>query len=586
MDKTISSMVGVIPSSSNTLIFATDEEQSSSSVPSSPSDRRPISVQPPGSRRMSSNAKASVYRHQRFNSIPKVAITSPPADQGTFEPSSYGSNSDTFDDDFALPQYPIPRAASPQISISSDASNKRSSFYAHQNSSNPVLGSGMPILAPPAAPFVSGDMRGSSPPSRSSSPVFTNSLPKQNPDSGPFNFQSTVAGGSPTVRKGNASQRRGHRYKHSSVSMNFFQEPPARAPLPIPESLPIPTFSECIQSMSREQRVQAAWCGLHFAVCYLVYNCDMPFTAIQSLAHLLFYDALGATLCVAVDVLSNFDVWKKSSIHHPFGLQRIEVLAGFAIAVTLIFMGGDIMSHALQDMIQSLYALPGEHTHIHSHGKEIHNHANSDVTDFHDSLGWFSMVVRIILGIVVTLVSAIGLDNHSRINVSLKRAVAAPIVNGRSQLSEVLSNPCHIMTLTFSFALLLFPLMGVSGYRFVDTLLTPLIAVSMCYVGWNLAKALGGMLVMSYPGEDHIEEIEQSIRRASPLVASVSNVSLWQVHHGLWLASMKIVMSGTDDDEQSLRQTAAQIVKSTMGEATDEATWQTTIDITRTTLYD
>jgi hypothetical protein len=41
--------------------------------------------------------------------------------------------------------------------------------------------------------------------------------------------------------------------------------------------------------------------------------------AMTAVSHLIFFDALGAILCVAVDVLSNFDVWKRSSIRHPFG---------------------------------------------------------------------------------------------------------------------------------------------------------------------------------------------------------------------------------------------------------------------------
>ena len=39
-----------------------------------------------------------------------------------------------------------------------------------------------------------------------------------------------------------------------------------------------------------------------------------------ALSHLILFDALGATLCVAVDVLGNFEVWKRPSIRHPFGL--------------------------------------------------------------------------------------------------------------------------------------------------------------------------------------------------------------------------------------------------------------------------
>ena len=38
--------------------------------------------------------------------------------------------------------------------------------------------------------------------------------------------------------------RKGHRYKHSSVSMNFFQEPEVKEPLNIIQSLPVPNFKD------------------------------------------------------------------------------------------------------------------------------------------------------------------------------------------------------------------------------------------------------------------------------------------------------------------------------------------------------
>jgi divalent metal cation (Fe/Co/Zn/Cd) transporter len=355
--------------------------------------------------------------------------------------------------------------------------------------------------------------------------------------------------------------------------MNFFQEPPPRAPLAIPASLPIPNFKEWRQSMSKDQKVRLAWCAGHFAVAVLVYNCDVPFTALSALAHLLLYDAMGATLCAAVEVVGNFDVWKQSSIHHPFGLERIEVLAGFALSVSLIFMGGDIMSHVVQDMVQSIYD-PGHHSH--EHGKPVHSHG-AGIVDVHDSLSWASLVFRVMLGVLATVVSAVGLDNHSRISRTMHRDESAI-----SWMPSILSNPSHFMTLTFSIAILLFPLLGASGYVFVDALLTPVIAGSMCYIGWLHAKGLAGMLVMSYPGTDHITEIDAEIHK-DPLVSSVSDISLWQVHHELWLASMKIVMTGTDTDERALRERASFIVREIMGE--DHLTrWETTIDITRTTL--
>jgi divalent metal cation (Fe/Co/Zn/Cd) transporter len=390
---------------------------------------------------------------------------------------------------------------------------------------------------------------------------------RMSPPKEPFNFQSTVLSNSPA----RASQRRGHRYKHSSVSMNFFQEPPIRAPLPIPASLPIPNARECYQGMSREQSIRLCWCVCHFLVALLVYNCDMPFTALSALAHLLIYDAMCATLCVMVDILGNFDVWKQSSLRHPFGLERVEVLVGFALSIALIFIGGDILSHAIQDMVQSIYSGTGEH--IHSHGRSIHHHSGP-VDDDHGAMHWASMVFRVALGLVATLVSAIGLGNHSRIGRTTRYDKMVI-----SSLPSIFSNPSHLMTVTFSCGVLIFPLLGPSGYRVVDSILTPLIAISMCYVGWMLAKALGGMLVMSYGGADFTDDIEREIRQ-DPLVLAVSSISLWQVHHELWLATMKIIMTGNDKDEKAIRERATKAVKQIMGDD-GSVRWETTIDIIR-----
>ena len=57
-------------------------------------------------------------------------------------------------------------------------------------------------------------------------------------------------------------------------------------------------------------------------------------SAMQALSHLIFYDSLGALICVCVEILGNFEVWGRSSVRHPFGLQRIEVIAGFALSVS------------------------------------------------------------------------------------------------------------------------------------------------------------------------------------------------------------------------------------------------------------
>uniref|UniRef100_A0A8H7NGU9 Uncharacterized protein n=1 Tax=Bionectria ochroleuca TaxID=29856 RepID=A0A8H7NGU9_BIOOC len=164
------------------------------------------------------------------------------------------------------------------------------------------------------------------------------------PGPNPFNFQTQVISTTPV--KSNIGQRRGHRYKHSSISTQhqIFQEPPPRPPPVLPASLPIPTLREAWKSMRKDQRLRLYWCLCHLAVAmYIFYKSEGSLAAV-ALSHLVFFDAGSAAVCVAVEVLGNFEVWRRSSIRHPFGLERAEVLTGFAMSVFLLF-GGLISCH-------------------------------------------------------------------------------------------------------------------------------------------------------------------------------------------------------------------------------------------------
>lgn len=399
-------------------------------------------------------------------------------------------------------------------------------------------------------------------------------------------------------------QRRGHKYRHSSVSVNFFREPPPRAPLAIPASLPVPTFGEWRQSLSFDQKVRLGWCLCHFAVAVVLFMSHSPFESYGALAHLLLFDAIGAGICAAVDALgSNFAVWKESSLHLPFGLGRLEVLAGYAMSVTLVFVGGDLISHVIQHMAQLVYSSDSS---SHDHG---HSHSDSSPSASSDAS---RLAFAVLLGMLATVVSAVVLDtssgsgsgsgsgssgNPSSPSLASRKTKSSsspasptltyygkpPGVGGRPRvLASILDNTLHLVTLVFSCLLLILPFLDLGSAAALDVLLTPLMALAMIYLGWNQAKSLSGMLVMGYFGSD-TDRIATLVRE-NPLVESVSRVSLWQVHHGLWLATMKIVMSGTDDDERAMRERAAKIIGQVASRAATVARWETTIDITRTTL--
>ncbi|KAL4956719.1 cation efflux family-domain-containing protein [Aspergillus filifer] len=352
----------------------------------------------------------------------------------------------------------------------------------------------------------------------------------------PFNFQTTTMAKSPVV-KSNIGQRRGHKYKHSSISHQIFLEPPPRAPLALPNSLPIPTLKECRASMSIDQKRRFWWSVCHmFVAAYTLWSAHGSL-AMTALSHLILFDSLGALLCVAVDVLGNFEVWKRSSIRHPFGLERAEVLAGFAMCVLLLFMGMDLISHNLQHFLES----SGHEPH--------HEHA-------HERVSPGSVDFTALFAISSTLISAIGLRNHGRIGKAMRFGYI-------ESLPSVLSNPSHFLTLSCSALLLLLPLVSIQLYNWLDVTLSSTISIAMCFLGLRLVKTLGSMLLMSYSGPgvpDVIKDIE-----ADTCVFAVDEARFWQVHYGLCMANLKLRVTGSEENLARLRERVRSLIKNRLG---------------------
>lgn len=379
----------------------------------------------------------------------------------------------------------------------------------------------------------------------------------------------------------NIGQRRGHRYKHSSISAQhqIFQEPPPRAPPVLPASLPVPTFKEAWGSMHKDQRARLYWSLCHACVAGYVFFSAGGSLAMTALSHLVFFDVGSAAICVCVDVLGNFEVWRRSSIRHPFGLQRVEVLAGFAMSVFLVFGGFDLLSHNFKHVLESMGSHAPHHPHGHSHG---HGGGEDEGVV---SAGTVDLAT--LAAVLSTLVSAYGLKNHARI-----RRVMQPSYFS-SLLPEILANPFHSLTLFFSFLMLLLPTLPVGSFAWMDKLICVAIAVSMFVLGMRLAVAQGLMLLMSYNGRQQRASISTSSGAATttalgksggagssdadavvreiesePNVARVEEAQFWQVHYGLCMATLKLcVARGCDDAALSLlRQRVARIVQNRLGE--------------------
>jgi divalent metal cation (Fe/Co/Zn/Cd) transporter len=315
--------------------------------------------------------------------------------------------------------------------------------------------------------------------------------------------------------------------------------------------------------MSRDQTVRSCWCFCHFLVsAYVLYSAQGSL-ALTALSHLIFFDAISATICVGVDVFHNFEVWKRSSIRHPFGLERAEVLAGFAMSVLLLFMGFDLFSHDLKHILESI----GSHAPHHPHS--------------HQRVSPGSVDSAALLSIIATLISGIGLQNHARIGRAMRFAYL-------SHLPSVLSNPSHFLTLSCSTVMLLLPLLTITMYHWLDRLLCTVIALSMFALGVRLAIAQGSMLLMSYSAKG-VNEVVQEIT-SDPAIAGVDEARFWQVHYGLGMANLKLRLKGAvmgpneDAVTSKLRERICFLVKNRLGGGYGKGgglTWEVTVQFTR-----
>lgn len=296
--------------------------------------------------------------------------------------------------------------------------------------------------------------------------------------------------------------------------------------------------------MTKDQRIRGYWSICHLLVSVYVFFRSEGSLATTALSHLVFFDAGSAAVCVVVDVLGNFEVWRRSSIRHPFGLERAEVLAGFAMSVFLLFGGFDLVSHTLKHFLESL----GNHEAHHAHA-----HDGPD-----RSLDLVSATA-----VISTIISAYGLRNHARIAKLMK-------VNYLASLPSILSNPFHFLTLFFSALIGLLPMLSISLYTWLDRLICAVIAFAMFSLGMRLAVAQGLMLLMSYGGVSGNHGVSAVLREieTEPAIVSIDDAQFWQVHYGLCMANLKLnVVKGYDEMSLSkLRSRVSALIQNRLGE--------------------
>lgn len=510
-----------------------------------------------------------------------------------------------------------------------DTHRKRNSF--HFASRPQSFHQHIPQSQPPS--LSATDSRHARARSRSSSPVRMSTSPQRkshspirkppSPTRAPFNFKpqempmmhSNSSNSSLVVKP---AHRKGHRYKHSSVSMNLFQEPVPLADVNtqqnlIPDLYPIPNLLETWSSASSTQKYKAAFAGAHFVTSIVVFmaGANLNEASFSTLAHLVFYDSLGSMVVVFVDIMSNFEVWNNPSIAYPFGLGRLEVLTGFALSASLVMVGCDLVSHFVEEMVFSLAvkspddsAGHGAH-HIHdTNGTTRSPILYALVLVLVMLMTWFTSTQIYDKGGISDMMSDQDTKGPGHLTGGPASKNDGILLGGQQSkdnhmknvarlIRHIVKNPIRLLTLIYSMFLFLIPMLPesfIESMEFdLDEVSTLVVASFLCYAGWKLVNTLGGILLVSFPYADYDYHylkatITDRILDLSCFKQSYSldHCFLTKVNYQLYVVGAHIKMSGGSADEESrLIFEVNRVLNSTVKTFDSESSVEITIDIER-----
>lgn len=436
----------------------------------------------------------------------------------------------------------------------------------HQDSPSKRLPRSRPVLfiAPPDSPMVPEDE--------------VLELAPANPS--PFNFTSQNLSNTNLLVK--PAHRRGHKYKHSSVSMNLFQEPPAATISvsdPIPERQPLPLQLAVVSSITDAQKFKLVWLSLHLATAAIVFIAGSYWNllVLLTLSHLVFYDALGLVLVVGVDVMLNFDVWNLLLLAYPFGLGRLEVLVGFALSSLLVMVGFDLVSHFIEGAIIEMLGLDQPHDHL---GHHVHD--NGVVTN------WVGYELLLVATVVVTVLTTFFVRTTRIISDDVLNPEQDSLVHSWPEhFRRWTRNPTHIITLSYCAYLMIGPLVG--PVADIHELVSLCVALMLCNTGWRLVKRLGLILLCAFPTTTYsYDKMKSSLTQEIVELDffkhqwQVVNLFITKFNYDTVVVGMKIDMKGaTSDDDLRVRFEVNRIVKRKLTMADDASKIEITVEIDR-----
>ncbi|GJJ77007.1 hypothetical protein EMPS_09366 [Entomortierella parvispora] len=297
----------------------------------------------------------------------------------------------------------------------------------------------------------------------------------------------------------------------------------------------LPSYGEIFGSLMPRQKTMFTWILVHSTIAVMTWLSGMRAGSLSiiGLSYMLLFDAFGVLNTFVSSVVHTDINLRRSTVKHPFGVQRFEILFGLFNAIFLLFIGMNMLKESLEHLM-----LEDDH-HGGDHGAVVRV-----------PLFWT------VIALAATLISSLGYQNHKQFCLllnsnSLSSTQAAYRHASSSGLMGLVANQFTLLSLSCVVGVVV-----VAMFPHMDSL-DKMVAIgqslAMFALGGPLAKVLG-MLVLQTTPPKALENVEEAIRHlsaANPAILRLERAHVWTNTYGQLIGTLMVSVA-KGSDEQSL----------------------------------
>ncbi|KAF9573692.1 Endoplasmic reticulum zinc transporter [Mortierella alpina] len=254
---------------------------------------------------------------------------------------------------------------------------------------------------------------------------------------------------------------------------------------------------------------------------------DRSFLPIIGLSYMTLFDAFGVLNTFISSVIHTDRNMKKSTVKHPFGIQRFAILFGLFNAIFLLFIGMNMLKESLEHLM-----LEDDH-HGGDHG------AVAQVPVF-----W----TLVALG--AALISTLGYQNHKQYCLLLNHT--SPSSYGHSTSADVATlfrNPFALTSLGCVVGALMVAMFP--RWDSLDKIVAIGQAIVMFWLGGPLTKVLGMILLQTAPPRalDALEDTIRQLSGSNPAIQRIERAHVWTNTVGQLIGTLIVTVAKGSDEQ-------------------------------------